>query len=95
MKNLFSVASLFLALLAAGCGNAEQKSAYDRALALEQRQSISAETAPALVAEYQKVIRFDSTSSWAKKARERIATVQARAAADELHKNVFQEHGVD
>jgi two-component SAPR family response regulator len=88
---------LFLvALILAGCGNAQQKSAYEHAFAAEQQhQQITAEEVAALIREYQGVIHLEPDSAWAKKARERITALQTRANTDETHKSVFQEHGVD
>lgn len=82
-----------LALLAGGCGNSAQERAYARAEQLE-RQSTT-ESAPAVIAEYRRVIALEPGSSWAKKAAARIQAVEARRQAEETRKEVFQEHGVD
>lgn len=79
--------------LASACGNAEQAQAYARAEQAEQRFSL--ETAPAIIADYRRVIALDPESDWAKKAGTRIQAVEARVRAEETHKEVFQEHGVD
>jgi hypothetical protein len=79
--------------LCSGCGNAEQAQAYARAEQAEQRFSL--ETAPAIIADYRRVIALDPKSDWAKKAGARIHAVEARVRAEETHKDVFQEHGVD
>lgn len=81
------------ALLAAGCGGSAQAQAYARAE--EAERSFSAETAPAIIAEYRRVVALDPRSAWAGKAEARIKAVEARVQADETHKHVFQEHGVD
>lgn len=82
-----------LVLLASGCGNAAQEQAYARAEQAER--SFTAETAPAIIAEYKRVIALEPGSGWAKKAAARIQAVEARRQAEETRKDVFQEHGVD
>jgi len=80
-------------LLVGGCGNSAQKEAYEHAEKAEQQ--MTAENAPAIVSEFKQVIALKPDSEWAKKAQSRIDAVEAKTKADELHKNVFQEHGVD
>lgn len=80
-------------LFVSACGNRAQQQAYERAVQAEQQMTV--ENAPALLADYQRVIALDTRSSWARKAGERIAAIEARVKAEELHKTVFQEHGVD
>lgn len=97
MKTKFQVAlSVFLASCAfvvAGCDNAVQRQAYE-AVAKKESQ-LAADQAPALIAEYQQVIRLAPGSTWAKQAQLRIDSIKRRVSADELHKSVFQEHGID
>ena len=91
---IITVLSLGLALLVVGCGgNAAQQQAYEKAAKAEQQ--ITAENAPALVTEYKQVIALQPGSEWAKKAQTRIEALEARVKAEELHKSVFQEHGID
>jgi hypothetical protein len=90
---LFSALALGLALAVVGCSNRAQQQAYERAAQAEQHLTV--ENAPALIADYRRVITLKPGSTWAGKAEERIAAVEARMKAEELHKAVFQEHGVD
>jgi hypothetical protein len=76
-----------------GCGNAAQQQAYERAMKTEQHLTV--ESLPTLIADYRRVIALEPGSTWARKAAERIAAAEARIKAEELHKSVFQEHGVD
>ena len=82
-----------LALFAGGCGRSAQEQAYEQAAKAEQQ--LTAENASAVIAEYKKTIALQPGSEWARKAQARIEAVEARMKAAELHKNVFQEHGVD
>ena len=82
-----------LMLLLGGCGNSAQRQAYEQAAAAERQ--LTADNAPAIIAQYQRVIVLEPDSAWAKKARARIDALEARARADELHKSIFQEHGID
>ena len=82
-----------LVLLLGVCGNSSQQKAYEQAAAAERH--LTAETAPAIIAQYKQVIAREPGSSWAKKAQARIDALEARARADELHQSVFQEHGID
>ena len=94
--NSRQIAALFaagLALWLGGCGNAAQQQAYEQAAQLEEKYT--AETAPAIIQEYRRVIALEPDSAWAKKARARIDAVETRVKAEEQHKSVFQEHGVD
>ncbi len=84
---------LGLALFAGGCGDSAQQKAYEQAAKAEQQ--LTADSTPAVIAEYQRVIALHPGSGWAKKAQARIDAIQAQAKADELHKSVFQEHGID
>ena len=79
--------------LAAGCGNSEAARAYAHAEQAEKQFTL--ETAPAIIAEYRRVAALAPGSSWAKRAGERIQALEARVHAEETHKHVFQEHGVD
>jgi len=85
--------ALGLSLLVSGCGNRAQQAAYECAAQAEQHLTV--ENAPALLADYRRVIAIEPNTAWARKAEERIAAVEARVKAEELHKAVFQEHGVD
>lgn len=87
------VAGFALALGLGGCGNAAQQKAYEHAAQLEEKYT--AESAPAIIREYQRVIALEPDSGWAKKARTRLEALEARVKAEEQHKNIFQEHGVD
>jgi outer membrane protein assembly factor BamD (BamD/ComL family) len=82
-----------LVLFGCGCGNSAQQKAYEQAAKAEQQ--LTAENASAVIAEYKKIITLQPGSEWARKAQARIEAVEARVKAEELHKNVFQEHGVD
>lgn len=97
MKTLLCALPVALALLSGGCGNAAQKDAYENAVKMEQ--PLSSDRAAAIIAEYQKVIRMEPGSEWARKAQTRIEAVQAKIAAkqkaDELQKSVLQESGID
>lgn len=86
-------AGFALALCLGGCGNAAQQQAYEHAVQLEEKYT--AESAPAIIKEFQQVIALEPDSAWAKKARTRIEALEARVKADEQHKSIFQEHGVD
>jgi hypothetical protein len=85
--------ALSLALLATGCGNAAQQQAYEAAVRAETQ--LTPENAPAVVAEYRRVIALEPGSTWARQAEARLQAVEARVQAAEQHKAVFQEHGVD
>ncbi|HEY8993714.1 MAG TPA: hypothetical protein VIM71_03435 [Lacunisphaera sp.] len=78
---------------ATGCGNRAQQQAYEHAVQMEQH--LTAENVPTLIADYRRVIALEPDTAWARKAAERIAALEARVKAEELHKSVFQEHGVD
>lgn len=100
MKTVMSIIRLIgtafllgLALSAGGCGNAAQQQAYEKAAKAEQQ--ITTENTPALITEYRKVIALQPGSEWAGKAQARIEALEARVKAEELHKSVFQEHGID
>lgn len=93
IKRTAAALAIGLALFVAGCGNAAQRQAYERAA--QKEQQLTAENAPALIAEYKRVIALQPGSAWARKAQARIEAVEARLQAAELHKSVFQEHGVD
>ncbi len=84
---------LAVALLQVGCGDSAQQLAYEHATKTEQQ--LAAENASAIIAEYKQVIALQPSSAWAMKAQTRIEAVEAKAKAEELHKSVFQEHGVD
>lgn len=85
--------SLGLALLVVGCGQSAQQKAYEQAMQAEQQ--LTTENAATIIAAYKQVIAQQPGSEWANKARARIEAVEARTKAEELHKSVFQEHGVD
>ncbi len=93
MKTFVSTFLIGLVLLTSACGNAAQKKAYEHAAQSEQQSSVK--NADAIIAEYQDVIRLQPDSEWAKKAQTRIEALQAQVKAEELHKSVFQEHGID
>jgi hypothetical protein len=76
-----------------GCGGSEAARAYARAEQAEQQFTV--ERAPAIIAEYRRVAALAPGSDWAKKSAERIKALEARVQAEEMHKHVFQEHGVD
>jgi len=82
-----------LALAAGGCGNSAQQKAYEHAAKAEQQ--VTAENAATIIAEYKQVIALEPGSDWAKKSQARIEAVDAAVKAKELHKSVFQEHGID
>jgi len=82
-----------LMLFVVGCGNSAQQKAYLQAEKAEQQ--LTAENSAAVVTEYKQVIALQPGSEWAGKAQARIAAIEARTKAEELHKSVFQEHGVD
>ena len=90
---IYSTLLIGLALLVAGCGNAAQQQAYEQAAKAEQQ--ITAENVSAIIAEYKRVIVLQPGSGWAKKANARIEALEARVKAEEQHKSVFQEHGID
>ncbi len=90
---LIGALALGLALLAGGCGNSAQQTAYAQAEKAEQH--LTAENAAAIIAQYQQVIALEPGSAWARRAHARIEALEARAKAEEQRKNVFQEHGVD
>ena len=92
-KRILSVLSIGLVLLVVGCGNSAQQKAYEQSVKAEQQ--LTAENAVVIVAEYKKAIALQPGSEWAKKAQVRIEAVEARMKAEELHKSVFQEHGID
>jgi len=85
--------TLGLALLAGGCGKSVQQKAFDDALGKEQQMSEA--STGAIIAEYSRVIALQPDSEWAALARARIEALEAKAKAAELHKSIFQEHGVD
>ena len=87
------LSALLIGLALGGCGNAAQQQAYEQAFKAEQQ--LTAENARAIVSEYQRAIALQPGSDWAKKAQARIEAVEAKTKADELHKSVFQEHGID
>ena len=80
-------------LVVSGCGQSAQQKTYEQAA--QKEQQLTAENAAAIIAEYKQVITLQPGSDWAKKAQARIDAVEAKTKADELHKSVFQEHGVD
>jgi len=92
-RQILSALLLGLALFAGGCGNAAQQQAFEQAVKAEQQ--LTAENAPAIIAEYKRAIALQPGSEWAKKAQARIEAVEAKTKAEELHKSVFQEHGID
>jgi hypothetical protein len=88
------VLALVLAVtLLAGCGNAAQREAFEQAE--RAGQQVTAQTLDSVVAAYRHVIALEPGSDLAKKAEERLRAIEARKKADEAHKAVFQEHGVD
>lgn len=87
------LALLGLALLATGCGNAAQQQAYEQAVQAEAQ--LTPENAPAVIADYRRVIALEPGSKWARQAEARLQAVEARVRAAEQHKAVFQEHGID
>lgn len=94
-KILASAGSVCAALLLDACDSSAQERAYQRASALEQKSPSTPDHAPAVIAEYQRVIGLEPGSSWAKKAQARIEAIKAEAKAEETRKSVFQEHGID
>lgn len=94
-KIVLGAGSLGAALLLGACGDSAQKQAYEHAVRLEQETPSGPEHAHALIAGYQRVIRLEPGSVWAKKAQARIDALQAAAKAEETRKAVFQEHGID
>ncbi len=88
-------AALLCAVLAvgAGCRDSTQARAYAQAEAAERQFTV--EAAPAIIEQYRRAAAFDRGSEWARRAEARIKAVEARVQAEETHKQVFQEHGVD
>jgi hypothetical protein len=82
-----------LGLWVVGCGNAAQQQAYDKAAQAERQ--LTGENAPAILLEYRQVIALQPGSAVARKAQARIDAIAAKMKAAELHKAVFQEHGID
>ena len=93
IKTVACILAVGLVSLHGGCGNAEQKEAYERAETMEQQLPI--EKAPAIITAFEQVIRMEPGSKWAEKARTRIDSLEDRVKAEELRKSVFQEHGID
>lgn len=94
VRNQANRLALVAALLLGACGASTQREAFEKAETLEQQ--LPPEKAAPVLAEYQHVISLDPTSKWADRARERVSVLERKAAqAEELHKAVFQEHGVD
>lgn len=87
------ILAIGFALMLGGCGNPAQKRAYEAAA--KKEQSVSIENAPALIAEYKQIVRMKPGSAWAEKAEARIKAIEARVKAEEMRKEVFQEHGID
>lgn len=90
---LRSAFALGLALGVSGCGKSDQQQAYEHAAQGELQ--LTAENSATLIAEYKRVIAREPGSEWARKAQARIEALEAKTKAEELHKSVFQEHGVD
>lgn len=90
-----SGAALFSALVLffIGCGNTAQQQAYEKAAQAERQ--LTAENAPAILLGYRQVIALQPDSAWTRKAQARIDAIAAKMKAAELHKAVFQEHGID
>jgi outer membrane protein assembly factor BamD (BamD/ComL family) len=97
--NLFKLNAVGLALaigltiFATGCGKSVQQKAYE--LAVEKEQQLTSENAATIVAEYKAVITLHPGTEWARKAQARADAMEAKTKTEELHKSVFQEHGVD
>lgn len=91
----FFPAALLFALLAvgAGCRDSAQARAYARAEAAERQFTV--EAAPAIIEQYRRAAALDPGTDCARRAEARIKAVEARVQAEETHKQVFQEHGVD
>lgn len=92
-KGISALVAIGLALFVAGCGNSAQEKAYEQAAKAETQ--LTAENSSAVIAEYKQVITLQPGTEWARKAQMRIEAIEAKAKAEELHKSVFQEHGVD
>jgi len=92
-KSFVCILVLNLALIVVGCGNSAQQKAYEQTAKAETQ--LTAENSAAIIAEYKQVIALQPGSGWAKKAQARIDTIEAKTKAEELHKSVFQEHGID
>lgn len=90
---LIAILAISAALLFAGCGNSAQEKAYAQAEKVELQ--MTAENSAAVVAEYKQVIALQPGSEWARKAEARLEAIEAKLKAEELHKSVFQEHGID
>jgi hypothetical protein len=82
-----------LGLWIVGCGNAAQQQAYEKAAQAEQQ--LTAENVPAIRLAYRQVIALQPGTAVARKAQARIDSIDAKMKAAELHKAVFQEHGID
>ena len=92
-KRIWPVLPIVLALAFVGCGDSTQQKAYEQVAKTEQQ--LGADNSQTIIQEYRKVIAMDSGSDWAKKAAARIDAVETRLKAEEMHKSVFQEHGID
>ncbi len=87
---------VFAFLFLFACGSSEnpiQKQAYENALKLEE--SYTFETAETILAAYRKVIAIEPGTRLAEKAEIQLKAVEERLKADEQHKSVFHEHGID
>lgn len=82
-----------LMLCACGGDVSPQQRAYEQALQMEEQYSL--ETAPAILTEYRKTIAMEAGTRWAELAQARIDAVEAQMKADEQHKDIFHEHGID
>ncbi len=91
-RSWFLLVALLLVPLA-GCGNSAQKEAFARATQLEEQTPL--DRSAVVLAEYRRAIQIDPASSLARRARQRMEALEARVKAEETHKEIFQEHGVD
>ncbi len=85
--------SLSLAACAGKRENAAQRHAFENALKLEQHYSF--ETAETILSKYRIVIAMEPGTSIAREADQHLQAVEARFKAEEQHKSVFHEHGID
>ncbi len=92
-KSAVCAFAICAALLVGACSDSPQQQAYEHAVKREQQ--LPRADASALVAEYQRIVRLEPGSTWARKAQVRIDALEAQIKAEELHQSVFQEHGVD
>ena len=93
LKTVVLTFGIGLTFFTGGCSKSAQQQSYEQAA--QKEQQLTVENTAALIAEFKQVIAVQPGSEWAKKAQAHIAALEAKTKAEELHKSVFQEHGVD